>query len=305
MRVLAIINPNARAVAALGRHAWRERVAAAFEAVGVDAHIVDISGIRCRDVPERARAARADAVVAGGGDGTVSAVAGALAGRRMPLGILPVGTLNHFAKDLGLPLGLEDAARTIATGRVREVDVGEVNGRIFVNNCSIGLYPRIVRGRDSLMERLGRGKWISAALAAASVLRRFPLLGIRLRVASAVVARTTPFLFVGNNRYELDLLKLGRRVCLDCGQLSVYLPISPTRLATFRLAARAMLGLLEQGRDFESLAAPKFAVETRRQRLQVAIDGEVCSMRPPLRYRARPLALRVLVPREEPPTTPE
>jgi diacylglycerol kinase family enzyme len=160
------------------------------------------------------------------------------------------------------------------------------------------------RGGEGLWGRVGVGKWWSGALAPASVLRRFPLLGIRLRVASAVVARTTPFLFVGNNRYELDLLKLGRRVCLDCGQLSVYMPISPTRFATFRLAARALLGMLEQGRDFESLAAPKFAVETRRRRVQVAIDGEVCSMRPPLRYRARPLALRVLVPREERPPTP-
>ena len=296
MRVLAIVNPAACAVAAYGGPEWRARISDAVGAEGVDATVTDLVRIDPAGVLARARDAGADAVVAGGGDGTVGAVAGALVGHAMPLGILPLGTLNHFARDLGIPLALDAAIRVVAAGRVRTVDVGEVNGRVFVNNSSIGLYPRIVRKRNEMMERLGRGKWVAALFAAASVLRRFPLLGVRLRIEQESAVRTTPFVFVGNNQYEIDLFRLGRRAGLDCGVLSLYLPVSSGRFAMLRLTLRALFGLIEQGKDFESICAPELTVETKRRRLHVALDGEVLTMHPPLRYRARPLALRVLVP---------
>ena len=119
------------------------------------------------------------AVAAGGGDGTVSAVASGLIDSECALGVLPVGTFNHFAKDLRIPLDVERAAQTIATGEIRRVDVGEVNGRIFVNNSSLGLYPSMVHGREQ-GQRLGRGKWIALFWATLAVLRRCPLLSVRL-----------------------------------------------------------------------------------------------------------------------------
>src|SRR5205085_3689399 len=103
----------------------------------------------------------------GGGDGTQSAIASRLAGTQLVHGVLPLGTLNHFAKDLGIPLQLDEAVRTLAEGRVLEVDVGEVNGRVFINNSSLGLYPEIVRERELQQMRLGKSKW--RALASASL----------------------------------------------------------------------------------------------------------------------------------------
>lgn len=296
MKVLAVINPFAYAVASYGRRDWRARIEGAFADANVEVDVVDISQVQPSRLLERARASGACAVVAGGGDGTINAVASALVGHDLPLGILALGTLNHFARDLGIPVELEEAVRIVAAGRIREVDVGEVNGRVFLNNSSMGLYPRIVRKRDTIMERLGRGKWVSAFLAAASSLRRFPLFDCLLVIDGAVVARKTPFVFVGNNRYQIDLLRLGSRTSLDGGVLSVYLPVQRGRFAMLRLAVRALLGLLMQGRDFESVCVPEFTVGTRRRRVHMGIDGEVVTMRPPLRYRSRPQALRVLVP---------
>ena len=126
-------------------------VEAAFAACGAVAHVsVARDGGEVTELARRALTNGARAVVAGGGDGTVGSVAGALAGTDRPLGVLPLGTLNHFAKDLRIPLGLEEAARNVCEGREARVDVGEVNGQVFVNNSSLGLYPRIVRRRERL-----------------------------------------------------------------------------------------------------------------------------------------------------------
>ncbi len=119
-------------------------------------------------------------IVAGGGDGTINAVAAVVAGTRTGFGVLPLGTLNHFAKDCGIPLKLDAAIDTIATGVRRWVDVGEVNDRVFLNNSSLGLYPDIVRDRENQQEHLGRGKWLAACWATLGALRRYPFLGVRI-----------------------------------------------------------------------------------------------------------------------------
>src|SRR5271165_2908890 len=153
------------------------RIAGEF---GVQARIAVARGDELMPLAARAVAERSWPVVAGGGDGTINAVAGALAGSGTALGILPIGTLNHFAKDVGIPLGLEAAIRNIFTGRVAEVDVGEVNGRVFVNNSGIGLYPRIVRQREE-QQREGHVKPVAFLLAIDSVMRRYSLMSVRLR----------------------------------------------------------------------------------------------------------------------------
>src|SRR5687768_12901268 len=100
-------------------------------------------------------------IVAGGGDGTISSVAAVVFEAGKTLGVLPLGTLNNFSKDLGIPQEIDEAVRTVAEGHTRTIDLAEVNGRIFINNSSIGLYPRMVRKRVK-QQRLGRGKWLSA-----------------------------------------------------------------------------------------------------------------------------------------------
>ncbi|HEY0323366.1 MAG TPA: diacylglycerol kinase family protein [Pyrinomonadaceae bacterium] len=237
-------------------------------------------------------------VIAGGGDGTINAVATHVVGTDRVLGILPLGTLNHFAKDLHVPLELEEAARVCLEGRVARVDVGEVNGRIFLNNSSLGLYPSIVRERERLQHRLGHGKWRAFFWASLAVLRRYPFLSVRLSTDEKELARRSPFIFIGNNEYEMENFNIGSRSCIDKGQLSLYIAQRTGRMGLARLAFRALFGGLRNEDDFDALCTKEIWIETRRPRLRVATDGEITIMPTPLHYKVCPGALRVLVPEE-------
>lgn len=261
------------------------------------------------EIVELARRAVADRevqiIVAGGGDGTVNAVAAELVGTEKTLGVLPLGTLNHFAKDLNIPPDLEAAARNIIEGEVTKVDVGEVNERIFINNSSLGLYPSIVRHREQQQERLGRGKWFAAAWATFEVFRRYPLFSVRLSADGQEFRRRTPFIFIGNNEYQMDTFNLGARSCLDAGQLSLHLTRDIGRLGLLRLAVSALFGRLREAKDFDALCTGEVWIETRRKRMRVATDGEVNILKSPLHYRVRPAALRVIVPKKVTSDQPE
>ena len=295
-RVVVLLNGAAGSVAGSDLAKVRARVAAAFSTHGVSALVEDCPADAVLPAARQAAAGDTDAVVAAGGDGTVSTAAAALAGGEVPLGIVPLGTLNHFARDLGLPQDLEGAAGTVAAGRVRAVDVGEVNGRVFLNNSSIGLYPELVEGREELRQRAGLGRWTAMLYAATAVLRRFPLLALTLQADGRSATLRTPFVFVANNAYELRLLALGRRRALDAGELSVYISSHQSRLGLLGLALRTALGLLHQDRDFRTLSLRALAIHTPRRTLRVAADGEVRRTPVPIRYCVRPGALRVLAP---------
>ena len=249
---------------------------------------------------DRACARGIQLVVAAGGDGTQSAVASRLVGKPMVQGVLPLGTLNHFAKDLGVPLKLADAVRTLAKGRVLEVDVGEVNGRIFINNSSLGLYPEIVRERELQQLRLGKSKWRALASATLHATEGRPGMAVRVAADGEQQVRRTPFVFIGNNRYTMEGLAIGARESLQGGELSLYLGRRRGRLALMQMALRALTRRLRQDEDFELLTGDTFVITTTDPRIRVATDGEVCMMDTPLHYRIRPRALRVLVP----PATP-
>lgn len=238
----------------------------------------------------------ADMIVAGGGDGTVNAVASVVAGSGVRFGVLPLGTLNHFAKDLNIPLVLDEAVANLAHGVAMRVDVGEVNGRIFLNNSSLGLYPAVVRDRDQQQRRQGRSKWVAFSWAAIAALRRYPFLNVHLRINGEEHARRTPFVFIGNNEYIMQGLNMGGRERLDGGVLSLYVAQRPTRLGLLRLAFHALRGSLAEARDFDVLTATSMEIDTRHPRLHVATDGEVTLMQTPLSYRLRPAALTVMVP---------
>ncbi|MBC7930538.1 MAG: diacylglycerol kinase family lipid kinase [Rubrivivax sp.] len=295
--VEVIINATAGAP---GADDTERAVADAFANCGVDARVaVAHDGTEIIRLVRRALSNGARAVVAGGGDGTVSAVASQLVGTRLALGVLPLGTLNHFAKDLGVPLKLEDAARNVCEGREVRVDVGEVNGQVFINNSGLGLYPRIVRRREKLQERSGSGKWSAFVKASLAMVRRYPFLRVRLSADGHEIARKTPFVMIGNNEYQMESFQMGQRSCLDAGRLSLYVAHRTGRLGLLWLAVRALFGRISQAKDFDALCAQEIWVETRRpKRLPVATDGEVNVMTTPLHYRVLPGALRVIVPKE-------
>ena len=282
-----------------GLRSWEPaQIQSLFEQAGVDAQVTAVPPSELTSAARRAVREGVSAVVAAGGDGTVSAVAAVLAGSDVPLGILPVGTLNHFARDVGVPLDLPAAVRAIAAGAARRVDVGRVNRRSFINNCSLGLYPHVVRRREKLRQRLGRGKWFAMGVTVLAVFRRYPLVQVEIAAAGSqpAVRCKAPLVFIGNNRYEIQLMNLGRRTRLDGGELCVYLAAAPSRRRFLLLAMRALIGRLRQARDFRSMLVKQVRIGAHKRRLRVAKDGEVVRLRPPLRFALWPAALRVLAP---------
>lgn len=294
--VPVLINRGGGTAKARGE-ALHVEVASAFAAAGM---AIDL---RLLDGSEIARAARGlsdhPIVVVGGGDGTLGGAAQALVdGGGASLGILPLGTRNHLALELGIPVDLPAAARAIAAGATRRIDLGRVNGIGFVNNASIGFYPQIVRERDGI----ALPKKLAALPATARALGRIRHHRLRLELPGEEGSEggrriVTPMLFVGNNRYTLDRGHLGEREALDDGVLSIYAVASRRRLALIGFALRALIGRVDPARDFAALGdAAAFTVSGRSRAIDIAIDGEVTRMAMPLRFAIDPLALTVIVP---------
>jgi diacylglycerol kinase family enzyme len=294
-RIFCVINCRAGTAAEEQRAAIREAFAACRDEHGLESMIEICQRPRhLSRIVDQAIAAGADVIAAAGGDGTISTVANLLVGRQVALGVLPFGTLNHFAKDLGIPLDPRGAVEVICRGAISQVDVGEVNGRYFINNSSLGVYPEAVRVRERWRRLIG--KWPALLVGAVAVLRRFPRLKLDLEIDGERVRRRTPMLFVGNNTYLVEWPDIGERDQLDEGCLSLWLAPVTSRLALLRSGWLLLLGQLHLATEIEASSVQSLTVNSRRRRLRVAADGEVMKLRPPLRYRIRPLALNVCVP---------
>jgi diacylglycerol kinase family enzyme len=242
----------------------------------------------------RARAESHRPIVAGGGDGTVNVVAGTLAGTDGVLGVLPMGTLNHFAKDAGIPLQLDAGVRNVFTGQVVKVDVGEVNGRIFVNNSGVGFYPHFVRAREE-QERRGHVKGVAFVLALRAFARRYLRLRIKVHMdREQALEHLTPFLFVGNNRYQTSGLQIGTRSRLDSGRLWVCTAPRHGRQNILRVALKTLVG--REPEELHIFEAEELSVDPGSPRVNVSTDGEVTIMEAPLHFRIRPGALSVVSP---------
>lgn len=274
----------------------RSAVEQALRSAGLDARPEWLDGDELAKAAAEAVAEGAELVVAGGGDGTVSAVARALAGTDTRIGIVPLGTLNHFARDLGIPAGIDDAAKLIASGRDRRVDVGEVNGRVFINNSAVGVYPLMVVNRQAQQRRLGRWKRLAMALAAARTLLNFSSRRLTLTIDDRRTQVETPLLFVGNNAYRLEMPGAGTRERLDGGELCVIVLGRKSRLGFFASIIRALFGRHREIDVVRLDDVHELRVDSRRPLVTISIDGETEHLAPPLNYRIRPNALRVIAP---------
>ena len=295
MATAVLLNRGGGAVVADGD--IRDKVARALNAAGIDAEIELVAGgdceMRCRAIAERGD----PLLIVGGGDGTVSAAASALAGTNTVLGILPLGTLNHFSRDLAIPADLGEAAKLIAGGGERSVDVAEMSGRIFINNSAIGLYPLMVVDRDLQRRHLGRSKRLAMIVASIRTLARFNHQRLTLTVNEEEKARLeTPLLFVGNNDYRVDLGAPGRRERLDDGKLCVLVMRKNTRLGLIAASIRTLFNRSRPDDMARIDHVERLRVSSRRNRLTVSLDGEVVRAEPPLDYRIRKRALRVIAP---------
>lgn len=230
-------------------------------------------------------------VVAGGGDGTLNTVAGRLLGTEVAMGVLPVGTRNHFAKALGLPLGWPEAVDLIATGRPQGVDVGEVNGRLFLNNASVGLYPRFVDERGDCPHGGVRGLWLRTAAMARAIARQ-PVFEARLRLDDEAVDLCTRALLVSNAPYAFGGWKLAHRQGLGAGTLAFYAIPGTDWFALGRALLAARRGAPAPAIWVREAAAGTLEVPGLRA---IALDGECLPMSGPLAFRSRPGALRVVL----------
>jgi diacylglycerol kinase family enzyme len=293
-RVAVIINARSGLP---GKEQVAEQLVDALATHGVSAHVELVHTFaELAAATTRARDSDAEMVVAGGGDGTIAHIAEQLLDAPQTLGVLPLGTFNYFAQRIGVPLDLEGAIGVLATGRPGQVSVGEVNGRVFLNNSGIGLYPGLLKKREQAYLHIGRSQ-MAAYLSAAVVLLQPPsLLNLGLVADGVPLSRRTPLLFVGANPEQLAAYGIPGSECLDAGRLAVYItkPLSTSRL--WRLAARAMFRGLYGADELELVCARELVVTLRRSRVRVAMDGEITRLKLPLRYRWRVDALRVQLP---------
>jgi diacylglycerol kinase family enzyme len=292
-RVHVIINARSGTP---GKETASDRVAEYLASRGIAAR-VDLVRTAEELAAATARAAESDAniVVAGGGDGTIAGVASAVVDTSKVLGVLPLGTFNYFAQRVGVPLDLDAALEVIAASPItKTMSVGEVNGRLFLNNSSIGLYPAVLKQRETTYRRIGRSQ-AAAYLSVAFVLIQPPgFLSLQLTADGTPLARRTPLLFVGVNPHQMATFGIPGYDCLERGQLAMYItrPLSAGQLG--RLALRGFFRGLHGANELEVLCAREVSVTLRRKRVRVAMDGEVARLQSPLRYRLRANALPVL-----------
>jgi diacylglycerol kinase family enzyme len=291
MKVIVVINQGG------GTAARQDEAHEALKTAGVEADFTVAAPDGLHAAFEAAVRLKPDAVIAAGGDGTISLGAAVAVEHDLPLGVLPMGTFNHLARDAGIPSDLMGAAEVIAAGRIQSIDVAEVNGHLFVNNSSVGLYPAMVRERESQQRRLGRSKRLAMLVASLRALRHFKRRRLTIRIEGEQQPIVTPLLFVGNNVYEISLFALGRRQALDRGELCVYALLARTRGQLIGLAMRRLVGRLDQERDFVRLTGLRAVeIDSAYPALSVSADGETLNMPTPLRYSIRPKALKLLMP---------
>lgn len=246
----------------------------------------------------RAVESGAPRVLVAGGDGSIATAAEALRGKRCELAILPGGTLNHLAQDLGLPSDLDEAARVAAGATTRTIDVAEVNGRVFLNTSSVGVYVTYVRMRDLLERRLGY--WLASAAAAFRILFRLRTFRVTLEVNGEEREYITPLVFVGVGERELRLPSLGARV--PDGHAGLHVMVVQSRTAgralalAFAAAARGLRAASETP-SMQDFLVDCVRIEPKKNVLawHIAVDGEIVRVKPPLEYRLVREALRVVV----------
>lgn len=296
MKLLVLLNQTAGTLENSDTRDEPQRIERALREAGVDVEVRSLPGPEIEQAARDAIKTDIDGIIAGGGDGTLNTVANVIAGSGKAYGVLPLGTHNHFAKDLGLPLDLEAAVAAIAAGEVTDLPVAEVNGRIFLNFSGLGFHPELVRHRDAQRRTLGRKKWSAMIVACFRVFTRFPIVRVRLSTPQTVIRRVTPSVIVCNNPHQMKVFGVESASVPQRGLLNVYVARRAGRLGMVWLLVRALFNSLDHAKNFESIALREVTIDTAHRHARVSVDGEVTDMRPPLNYRVRETGLKVIVP---------
>ena len=235
-------------------------------------------------------------VVAAGGDGTLNAVASKLMGTDIPMGILPLGTFNYVARVLNIPLDLLDAAKAIGEGQPRSVHVAQLNQHIYLNNASLGLYPLFIQKREQFNKHFGRFPLHAYTSALDVLIRDRKELKLEVEVDGQRYPVKTPLIFFGNNQLQLAEMKLRIAEAAEAGKVAGVVVAKSDKRTLFKTLWQLIKGNLDQASDVYSFAADEVIVHSKRNKLTVAVDGEIVTMTPPLKITVRKHALNIMVP---------
>ncbi|MGQ7794095.1 diacylglycerol/lipid kinase family protein [Faunimonas sp. B44] len=296
MKVTIVLNSNAGTLRGLDPQETADRIAAIFRDAGHQAAAEVHGGSAAIAAITRVCAAKGcDAIIVGGGDGTVSAAASAAARSGMTLGILPLGTMNLFARSLGIPLELEPAAEALAHGRAVAVDIGEVNGRLFIHHVTLGLHPRMIRVRERLKYGSRIGKILANVQALWLVIRRPPYFRAEIDVDGVRQVRRTAALVVSNNPFGEGHLPYADD--LRQGRFGLYVSTSRRWTDLLQLTAAVTLGAIKESPLLERMTGRAIDVVLARPDVRASVDGEIVRLASPLRIRMHQRGLSVLEPR--------
>lgn len=261
-------------------------------------HSADVKLVAGSEIEAALAAARKshDAVLVGGGDGTISTAAAVFAGHKTALGILPLGTMNLFARALAIPLKLEDAVTALVTGETRRIDVGEVNGEIFVHHVTLGLHPRIVAGREKQSYRSRLGKKLAGVRTWWKLVRQAPRLRLRLEIDKDRLSLRTASLIIANNPFVERLGGLPHSEVPDQGKLAVYVAQTRDWKELLAMSAEASIGKWASNSKLDLLEGGQVVIHAQRRKLLVSVDGELIHLATPLKARILPGSLQVLCP---------
>lgn len=298
MRMQVIINVRAGTVVGADVDTIAERVMRALEIAGHHVEAMIVKPQQLGQALERMRAERPDALVVGGGDGTIRFAAAAVLETPTALGVIPLGTINRLARDLGIPLDYEAAAAALATASIQEIDAGEVNGRLFLCNAFLGLTTRFSMVRQELRGKPVEERMRGYLAAVRDLLRSRRRITIQVDDGARAFSLRVLSLVVTNNAYSEPVSLAMRRPALDGGQLAIYASQHESGWRMIIAAIKVLFGRLATDQRVVQLTSSKVTVDVpKRRSVSLSIDGEVENLSTPLVFSIRPRALKVLVPR--------
>lgn len=237
-------------------------------------------------------------IVACGGDGTVREVVQHIVDReKNVLSVIPLGTFNHFAKDLEIPMDIEQALTCLESDREIKVDVGEANGIYFVNNSSVGCYVDMAKKKDALRKQVGR--FLAFIISISHAFMRFRSISIEATVKGKKIRRKTPFVFIGNNRYNLKQGKngdIGTRNTLNEHHLHFFATKNISRFTALKLFFHFLKGDLTDQKEYDEILTPELILHSRSKKTYISADGEIYQTKFPLHYSIKPNSLRIRLP---------
>jgi len=260
--------------------------------------INDVQEVDEKEIVSNESLTKNDRILIAGGDGTLSSVINKVINFNIPVGILPLGTFNNFSKCLSISPNPEKAVDQIFAGKIANIDVAKINGRVILNNSSVGLYPKLVSYREESQVNLNLSKPTAMLISFIKAVFLFPLIRVSLISDGKKVKVKTSFVMVSNNKYELSFDKVGKRDSLNEGRLYVYLIKCKTRLCVIKVMFKALFDRLNQEKDFELISTKEAEIQLRKKNIQVSSDGEVFRENSPLHYEICQGCLKIMVPQE-------